>query len=172
MAISIVCIVVVFVVNLLFFGKNRVDIETITVSNDEAYIAFFETGKGHKIRCFQADGTQIFEFQITPDISAGGFCTLWFEKSELCAYFYRTDKIVHLNLEGQILEVIDRTTEEIPEQFSLFRKNGHRYTYDGSKIDVIYERANFWSYWFLGEKRYIAIINIEGKNNIVYAWSA
>lgn len=156
----------------LFSGKSRVDLETIAISPDEQYIACFETGSGHKIHCFHSDGSLAFDFNILPDISGGGYCTLWFEDDVLCALFYRTDTIVYFSMDGTILEIVDNTTEESPPEFPSFSRNGHQYVFDGNEIDVVYDKGSFLEYWFFGSERYLAITLKSGETKIVYAWTA
>ena len=87
------------------YGKRSIDLESIAVSFDEQYIACFETGNGNKIRCFNSDGYMTFVYDIPSDISAGGYCSLWFEEHILCARFYRTDKIVYFATDGNIQKI-------------------------------------------------------------------
>lgn len=156
----------------VFSGKSHVDLEAIAVSPNEQYIACFETGTGHKIRCFHSDGSLAFDYSILPDISAGGYCTLWFEDDVLCVLFYRTDKIIHFALDGTILNITDSTTKESPPAFPSFFQNGHKYIYAGREIEVVYDKGSFFGYWLFGVERYLAISPKNGETKIVYAWTA
>ncbi len=156
----------------VFSGKSRIDIESMAVSPNEQYIACFETGSGHKIHCFQADGSMAFTYNIPVDISSGGHCAVWFEDDILCALFYRTNKIVYFTLDGSILNIADNTAEASPLKFSSFSRRGHQYVFDGNEIDVVYEKGSFWGYWLFGEERYLAITLKSGEMKIVYTWTA
>lgn len=156
----------------LFCGKSRVDLETIAISPDEQYIACFETGSGHKIRCFHSDGSLAFDFNIIPEISGGGYCTLWFDDNVLCVQFYRTDKIVYFAMDGTILNIADDKTEDDPPDFPSFSRKGHQYVFDGDEIDVVYDRGSFLGYWLFGAERYLAITPQNGEAIIVCAWTA
>jgi len=155
-----------------FSGKSRVDIESIAVSPNEQYIACFETGNGHKIHCFQSDGSMAFTYNIPVDISSGGHCTLWFEDDILCALFYRTDKILYFTLDGSILNIADNTAEESPPKFPSFARRYHQYVFDGNEIDVVYDKGSFLGYWLFGSERYLAITLKSGEMKILYTWTA
>ena len=163
----------------LFSGKKRVELGTIAVSPDEQYIACNESfewlGKGNrweKIRCFQTDGSFAFQYDIPSDISAGGVCALWFDEDVLCAYFYRTDKIVQFAMDGNILDIIVDTSVESPARFPSFTKSGHQYVYRGKEINVVYEKRGFLRYWFFGAERYLAITPKDGETEIVWSGTA
>lgn len=157
---------------IFFFGKSRIDIESIAVSPNEKYIAYFETGNGYKIHCFNSDGSMAFTYNIPADISAGGHCVLWFEDDILCALFYRTDKIVRFASSGSILQISTDTTDESHPEFPSFSRRNHQYIFDGNEIDVIYNEGTFLEYWFLGSERYLAITSKSGETKIVYCWTA
>ena len=156
----------------IFSEKSRVDIESLAVSPNEQYIACFETGNGHKIHCFQSDGSIAFTYNIPVDISSGGYCTLWFEDDILCALFYRTDKILSFTLDGSIFNIADNTLEESPPKFPSFFRNHHQYIFDGNEIDVVYEKGGFLGYWLFGSKRYLAIIPKSGEMKTICTWTA
>lgn len=157
---------------LSFSGKSRTDIETIAVSADEEYVACFETGREHRIRCFRADGTLVYDFSIPYDISAGGYCTLWFEDQMLCVLFYRTETVAYLSMNGTIIDLVDYTAEDRPPEFASFSRAGRQYIYSGDKIDVIYNKRGFLGYWFFGAERYLAITPKGETINITYTWTA
>ncbi len=170
---ELLCFVVLGLLLVLFFsGKSHIDLETIAVSPNEQYIACFETGDGDKIRCFYSDGSLAFDFDILPEISAGGYCTLWFEDDVLLVLFYRTDKVVSFSMDGAILKIADYAAEERPPEFPSFSKRGNQYIYDGDEIDVVYYRGSFLEYWLFGSERYLAITPKSGETKIVYAWKA
>lgn len=156
----------------IFNGKCRVDLQTVAVSSDEQYIACFETGKGFQINCYSADGSLAFHYDILPDISSGGFCTLWFEDDTLCALFYRTEKIVYFSPDGTIIKIADQNDMEAPPTFPSFFKERHRYVFDGNQIDVVYDKCTFLGYWLFGAERYLAITPKNGETKIVYSWTA
>lgn len=156
----------------LFSGKSHADLKSIAVSPNEQYIACFETGSGYKIRCFHSDGSLAFDFGILPEISAGGYCTLWFEDEVLCALFYRTDILVSFSMDGTILEIVNHTPEERPPEFPSFSHKGSQYVFDGNEIDVVYNKGSFLGYWFFGSERYLSITPKGGETRIVYAWTA
>lgn len=157
---------------MVFVGKSNITLDAIAVSPDEQYIACFETGSGHKIRCFRADGFLSFVYDIPVDISEGGYCSLWFEDSELCVLFYRSDKIVRFALDGTILETVNSTVGEIPPKYPSFYREERKYIYDGKKIDVMYDKKDFLGYWVFGAERCLTITSENGEEKIVYAWTA
>lgn len=165
------CVIGLLLVS-IFNGKCRVDLQTITVSPDEQYVACFETGRGPTIRCFHADGSLAFEYEVLPDISAGGYCTIWFEEDALCALFYRTDKVVHFAMDGTMLNISDGTDMEYPPNFPSFTKHRRKYIFDGSEIEVVYYKGTFVGYWLFGAERYLAITPKNGETVIVYSWTA
>ncbi len=159
------CAAVGLLLMALFVGKKRMELSAIAVSPNEQYIAFNESfewlGKGNrweKILCFHADGSFAFQFDISPDISAGGTCALWFDEDVLCVLFYRTDKIVRFAMDGTVLDTIPYTVEEDPPKFPSFEKSGHRYVYSGKAIDVVYDKCSFLGYWFFHAERYLEIL--------------
>lgn len=154
-----------------FSGKSRVDIEAITVSPDERYIAYFETGRGYKIRCFHSDASLSFEFDIPSDVSAGGHCALWFDEDVLCVFFYRTDKIAKFTPDGTMLYIADYKEDKYPPKFPSFIHKNHQYIYEGREITVVYDKKSFLEYWFFNSKRFLAITTTEGKENVVDSWS-
>lgn len=156
----------------LFSGKSRIDLESIAVSPDEQYVACFETGNGHKVRCFRTNGSLAFDYLVPPDVSAGGYCTLWFEDNVLCVLFYRTNIVVYFTMDGTILKSATYTAEEHPPEFPLFTKDGHKYVFKGDDINVVYDKGGFWGYWFFGSERYLATITKNGQTEIIYSWTA
>lgn len=156
------------------FGKNRIDFETIAVSSNEQLIACFETGSEHgsRIRCFRTDASHAFDYNIQSDISAGGHCTLWFEDDILCVQFYRTNKLVRLLADGTILEVGEASAKSPPPLFQNFTKEGHKYTYTGNLIDVVYDKKSVLSYWFFGADRNLAIITKSGEKTLICSWTS
>lgn len=155
----------------IFSGKSRIDLKAIAVSPDEQYIACFETGREPKIRCFRADGFLSFDYNIPVDISEGGYCSLWFEESELCVLFYRPDKIIHFAMDGTILTTSDSTSNDAPK-YPSFNRKGRKYIYDGNKIDVVYDKKPLFGYYLFGAERCLMIVSSDGDENVVYAWSA
>lgn len=171
--ILLICSIVLgLLIMFLFSGKSRVDLESIAVSTDEQYIACFETGRGHKIRCFHADGSLAFDFDIPADLGSGGYCSLWFDSNGLCVLFYRTNKIAHFSTDGTITSITENTSEMNPTQFPHFSQKDYRYVYEGNKIDVVYNRRSFMDYWFFGSERFLAVTPRNGEMKIVYSWNA
>lgn len=160
------------IMTLLFSGKSRMDLESIAVSQNEQYVACFETGNGYKIRCFNSNGSMAFTYSIPVDISAGGHCTLWFEDDVICALFYRTNKVVSFALDGSILDISNNTFKEPPPEYPMFTKKGHQYFFDGKEIDVIYNRGNILKYWFWDAERYLVIIHENGEMEKILSWTA
>ena len=165
------CIVFCLLIMFFFSGKSRVDIKAMTVSPNEQYIAFFETGNGHKIQCFHSDGSLMFKLDVLPEISGGGHCTLWFENDILCVLFYRPDKIAYFALDGTLLEIVDNENEEWPPEFPSFNYKGRQYLFDGKEIDVVYNKRRFLDYWLFGAERYLDIVPRNGESRRVYTWS-
>lgn len=155
-----------------FSGKSHIALESIAVSPNERYIACFENGNGYKIRCFHADTSLAFDYNIPSEISAGGHCTLWFEGDVLYVSFYRTDKIVCLSMDGTVIQIIDNCLEDDPPEFPSFYKKRHQLIYDGAEIDVVYNYRGFLGYYFLGQERYLAVISASGETKNVYTWTA
>lgn len=163
----------------VFPGKKSAALKSIAVSGDEQYIACYEwtelLGKNnHKARilCFRSDGSLAFEFDILPEFSAGGACTLWFENDMLCILFYRTDIIVHYAMNGVMIDTVDDTTEEYPSKFPAFDRAGPKYVFDGNKIDVVYDHGSFWGYMFCGTERKLTITTEKGEAQVVWAETA
>ena len=165
-------IVLGLLILILFTGKSRVDFETIAVSQNEEFIACFETGAGHKIRCYSADGPLMFEYAIESDLSAGGFCELCFDEETLCVSFVRTDKTARLNMEGKVMDITENTDAEASAEFLGFSKDGHLYVYEGEEICVIYDRASFLGYWFFGASRQLSVERKDGQTIVLSAWKA
>lgn len=168
----LLCVLLGLLAVALFSGKSRIDLESIAVSPDEQYIACFETGNGHKIRCFNTDGSIAFIYDIPADISSGGHCTLWFEDDALCAFFYRTGKIVSFGVNGTMLGISSETTEGSHPEYPSFARSSHQYIFDGKEIDVVYNKGNFLDYWFFGAERYLAITPESGETKIIHSWTA
>lgn len=159
---------------LLCSGKPYLNLalKAMAVSPNEQYIACFEPSAEYRIRCFQADGSIAFTYNIPVDISAGGHCTLWFEDDVLCALFYRTEKVVQFALDGTILKILDNTTKERPLEFPSFSRKGHKYVFDGNEIDVIYDKGSFLGFWLFGAERSLTITHKNGETKVIYAWTA
>lgn len=155
-----------------FSGKYRIDLESIAVSQNEQLVACFETGRGHRIRCFYTDGSSAFDYIIPSEISSGGHCALWFDEDVLCALFYRTDTIVHFAFDGSILSITNDYTGDAPPKFPSFSHNRCQYVFEGNEIDVVYDKGSFLGYWFLGSERYLAITPQNEETQIIYAWTA
>ena len=170
--IFVCCVILGLLIMSFFSGKSCIDIESIAVSSDEKYIAYFETGNGYKIRCFNSDASIAFTYNIPSDVSAGGYCTLWFEEDILCALFYRTGKIIYFTSHGSILKVATETTEESHPKFPSFTHINHQYVYSGNRIDIVYYKGGFWEYWLLGSERYLAIKPKYGEVRIISSWTA
>lgn len=171
--ITILCYIVLgLTIMLLFSGKSRVDLETIAVSQDERYIACFETGNGHRIRCFHIDGTQMFDYQVDPVLSSGGYCTIWFENEVLCVLFYRTNKIASFSMDGTILNIVDSSANRTQPEFYGFVQKKNQYVFYGNEIDVIYNKQSFWDYWLFGAERSLSIIPHEGDSIVICTWTA
>ena len=170
----LLCYVVIGVVIVCFFsGKsNNTTLEAITVSPDERLIACYESGNGYTIRCFQSDGELVFAYEVLPEISAGGHCALWFGDDELCALFYRTDKIVHFGLDGTIMDITDDTDKMKRDEYPHFSRNGQQYKFVGTKIDVIYDPKSFFEYWLFEAERYLAVVSKEGEKRVILSWTA
>lgn len=156
----------------VFSGKSRVDLETVAVSQNEKFVACFKTGDGPKILCFFADGTLAFEYNVNSDISAGGYCTLWFEDEMLYVLFYRTDKIVCFSTDGTIQKILDSELEEYPVEFPSFIKKENKFIYHGNNLNVVYDKRSFFEYWILGADRYLTISPKDGDAVTVMSWGA
>ena len=137
-------------ITLLFSGKTSITLEAIAVSPDEQYIACFERNSKYRIQCFHSDGSLAFTYNILPEISAGGHCTLWFEDAALCALFYRTDKIVRFALDGTILDISKDATVDPPAKFPSFFCREHQLVFEGNEIDVVDE--SLYVYSFVGDQ--------------------
>ena len=157
---------------LLFSNKSNKDIETIAVSPDEKYIAYFETGDGHKIRCFQNDGTLAFDYYIPSEMSAGGYCTLWFDGNVLFVLFYRTDKVARFTMNGTTISIDDYTDQNYPPKFMFFSYSRNKYSYIGTRIDVVYDRQSFLGYWLLNRERCAMVVFKDGTRLVLDRWSS
>lgn len=167
----VIFIVIGVALTLLSSGKYRMNLDAITVSPDEQYIACFES-QTHEILCFRADGSQAFTYEIPSDVDAGGYCVLWFEEDVLCALFYRTEKVARFSTDGSILEIVENTLEEDPETFPSFSHEGTKYIFRGNEITVEYNQRKFLGYWLFGAERYLAITPKDGEIKVVFAWTA
>lgn len=156
----------------LLSGKSWRDIESLAVSPDEQYVAFFETDEGYKLRCYRVDGSQSFECDIPSELSAGGFCAVWFESDIVCALFYRTHKIARFSLDGSLLNISESNLEEYPPAFPDFEKKGAQYIYAGNHIDVIYNKRNVFAYWLFGAERLLTARSNNGESVVLLHWSA
>lgn len=158
----------------LFSGKKRIELNAIAVSADEKYIACNESyehlGKGtrsEKILCFCSDGSMVFSYQITPDMSGGGTCRLWFEENTLYVLFVRTDRIIQFTMSGEIVDTDCMLVEEKPK-YPSFYQNGRQYVFTGANITVTYEVSGLVDYWFfMGENR-LTISNTYGNPHTVW----
>ena len=168
----LVCLAIGLLVMCLLCGKSRRDIESLAVSPDEQYVAFFETGEGYKLRCYRVGGSQSFEYAIPSELSAGGFCVVWFEADTVCALFYRTNKIAHFSTDGTLLNISESNWEEYPSEFPGFDKKGAQYIYEGTNVHVIYNKRNMFSYWLFGAERYLTVKSKNGNMTTLLSWSA
>lgn len=153
-------------------GKSRRDIESLAVSHDEQYIAFFETGEGYKLRCYNVNSFQSFEYTIPSELSAGGHCVVWFETDTLCALFYRTNKVVSFSLDGIVINVSESGRDEYPAMFPGFSKKGSQYIYEGKDVDIIYNKCNVFAYWLFGSERYLTVKSKNGETTTLLSWTA
>lgn len=156
----------------VFSGKSRRDIETIAVSSNEQYIAYYETGNGPKICCISADGTLVFCYDISVELSEGGNCTLWFDEGLLYALFYRSDKVACFSKNGTIMSVTDSWFENDPPVFPEFDRIHSQFVYTGEQINVTYNKQRFWDYWLLGKPRYLEITPNDGGTIVALSWTA
>lgn len=168
----LICITIGLLILCLLSGKTRRDIESMAVSPDEQYIAFFETGEGHMLRCYRVDGFQSFEYAIPSELSAGGHCVVWFEADTLCALFYRTKKVVRFSLDGTIVNVSKNNWDGYPLAFPGFSKKDSQYIYKGEHIDVIYNKRSIVAYWLFGFERYLTVKSQNGEIMSLLSWSA
>lgn len=170
----ILSVVLGLILTLLFSGKPylSLELEAIAVSPDEQYIACFEPSKEDRIYCFHADGSLGFEYTIPSEISAGGYCSLWFEDGILCALFYRTDKILSFALNGTILKISNGPHVDSLPKFPSFSIVGHKYVFDGNNIDVVYDKKSWGEYFCFNSERYLEITTSSGINNVVLSWTA
>lgn len=170
--ILMISVLVSLFIIIFFSNKSKLMIESMAVSPDEQYIAYFITGDGYRICCVCADGTSTFTYDIPTDISAGGFCSLWFDDSSLYALFYRTDKLIRWALDGTILNISKSINDEYPPEFPLFTHKWCKYVFHGKKINVVYDEQSFWGYWVLGKERYVAIVSKNKETRTICAWTA
>ena len=153
-------------------GKSRREIQSMAVSPNEQFVVFFETGEGHKIRCYCMDGTQAFEYLIPSELSAGGHCVVWYESDVLCTLFYRTDKIVRFSSDGEILSVSESELEEDPPKFPGFNRKATQLVYEGKNADIIYGDPIELGYWLFGSERYLAVKLENGETTTLLSWTA
>ncbi len=170
--ILLISVVIGLVLDLLCSGKPFLSLsfEDIAVSNDEQYIACFEPL--HKIHCFRSDGSIAYTFDITPELSAGGKCTLWFDGDLLCVLFYRTDKIAYISSNGEVVDIVDNSSNDYSDEFHSFSKKGSKYVFNGNEVEVTYDKRNFLGYWLFGSERYLSVTPKGGETKIIYAWTA
>lgn len=161
-----------FILISLFSGKSNVALNAIAVSPNEQFVACFGNNGGYRIHCFHADGTLAFVYDIPLELSSGGHCVLWFENNELCALFYRTNKIVSFSMDGSVLSITDDVNAKKRPEYPSFSLQLHQYIYEGNEIDVIYDTGGFFRYWILGAERYLAITLKNGETIKVLAWVA
>ena len=159
---------------LLFCGKPFLSmaLEAAAISPDEQYIACFEPSSEYRIHCFRIDGSKMFTYNVPVNISAGGNCSLWFEEDLLFAFFYRTNKVVQITLNGSIRSVIENVEERSRPEFPNFTRRNNQYVFSGDEITVIYDEKSFWQYCFLNEERYLKIVSKNGEQKIICAWTA
>lgn len=156
----------------LFSNKYKIAIESMAVSPSEEYIAYFLRGDGYKICCEHTDGISMFSFDIPTDISAGGFCSLWFDNDSLYAFFYRTNKVVCFALDGTVQCISESTEEKYPPEFPSFTHKGSKYVFQGKYVNVVYNERTFWDYWILDKERYVAVLSKANEVKFVYIWTA
>ena len=168
----LICIIIGLLIMCLFSGKTRRDIESMAVSPNEQYIAFFETGEGYILRCYHIDGFQSFEYAIPAELSAGGHCVVWFEPDTLCALFYRTNKVARFSLDGTNVNFSKSDRDEYPPVFPGFSRKAAQYVYEGENIDVIYNRQSFLAYWLFNLDRELIVKSKNDKSVTLLSWSA
>ena len=156
---------------LLFSGKSNVDINAIAVSPDEEYVAFFETGRGHIIYCYDTAGSLMFRFDIPSTFDAGGHCSLWFDGDNLCAYFFRTKITAYLSMDGSVVNTTENAIEQNPIKYPSFSQINGQYVFKGEEIDVTYNKASV-SFWFFGKDRYLKITSKSGDTQMLLSWNA
>lgn len=160
-----------FLIVLFFSGKSNVDINAIAISSDEEYIAFYETGRGHIIYCFDTSGSLMFQFIIPSSFDAGGHCSLWFDGDNLCAYFFRTKTTAYFSLDGSVVNTAENRIEPNPTKYPSFSRMNGQYVFKGAEIDVTYNKADV-SYWLLGKDRYLKITSKNGETRMQLSWDA
>lgn len=166
------CVLIGSILTSLFSGKSNVELNAITVSPNEQFVACFGNNGGNKIHCFHADGTLSFVYDIPLELSSGGHCVLWFENNVLCALFYRTNKIVSFSMDGSVLSIADDVNAKKRPEYPSFSRQSHQYVYEGNEIDVVYDTGGFFGYWILGAERYLAITLKNGETIKAIAWVA
>ena len=152
-------------------GKSRREIQSISVSADEQYVGFFETGEGFKLRCYSVDGRQTFEYEIPSDLSAGGHCVVWFESDVLHALFYRTKKIASFLPDGTLINVSESKLDEYPPEFPGFYRKDTQLIYNGKNIEILYSKNSF-AYWLLGAERCLKVVFPDGQETTIVSWTA
>ncbi len=160
-----------FLIVLLLSGKSNENINAIAISSDEEYVAFFKTGRGHIIYCYDTRGSLMFQFNIPSAFDAGGHCSLWFDSDNLCAYFFRTKITAYFSLDGSVVNTIENTMEQNPTKYPSFSRKNGQYVFKGAEIDVTYNTAGV-SYWLLGKDRYLKITSKNGETRMLLSWDA
>ena len=153
-------------------GKSRRQIQSMAVSANEQFVAFFETGDGYKICCYCVDGVQAYEYLIPSELSAGGHCVVWYESDVLCTLFYRTDKVVRFSPDGEIISISESTLDEDPPKFPGFERKTAKLIYEGKQADIIYGNPFALSYWLFGSKRYVDVRYENGETKTLLSWTA
>jgi len=172
---KLLCYIILgLIMSSFFYGKPYLSVYmgSIAVSPNEQYIACYEASAERRILCLYADGSTVFTYNIPVDLSAGGNCSLWFEDDALCAFFYRTHKMVCFTSSGSIQSIVDSTVEKYPPKFPSFSRKGHQYVFDGDKINVVYDDGSFLGYLLFGSERSLAITPTGGETKMVFAWTA
>ena len=167
----IILLAIGFLIVLLLSGKSNVNINAIAISSDEEYVAFFETGRGHIIYCYDTSGSLLFRFDVPSTFDAGGHCSLWFDSDNLCAYFYRTKITAYFSSDGSIANTIEKAMEQTPRKYPSFSRKNGQYVFKGADIDVTYNTAGA-SYWLLGKDRYLKITSKNGETRMLLSWNA
>ena len=168
----LICLAISLLVMCILSEKSRRDIESMAVSADERYVAFFETGEGYKLCSYRVDGLQSFEYAIPSELSAGGHCAVWFESDILCVLFYRTNKVAYFSIDGTIINITENEQEEYPSMFPGFSKKGSQYVYEGTSVDISYNKCNIFEYWLFGFERYVTVKSKNGETTTLLSWSA
>lgn len=153
-------------------GKSRRQIQSAAVSANEKFIAVFETGEGHKIRCYCVDGSQAFEFLIPSELSAGGHCVVWYESDVLCALFYRTDKIARFSQDGEIMSISESKLEADLPKFPGFNRKATQLIYEGKDVNIICGDPFALGYWLFNLERNLVIEFENGETKTLLSWTA